>query len=163
MNKAVKRRIDRPVPAYEVGYRKPPTNTKFQPGPSRNPKGRPKGATGVRTLVNNALDETIRTAENAQSRSIRERQAILMAMIARAIRGDVRAASLAMRLMEAHDPAPRTDENGLTHEDWLQLLSDDQLETAIIQLTRHIDVARSSGRRELDYATSIVRSEGVSS
>jgi hypothetical protein len=30
--------------SYEVGYRKPPTNTRFQKGVSGNPKGRPKEA-----------------------------------------------------------------------------------------------------------------------
>ena len=31
-------------PAYEVGYAKPPKATRFQPGKSGNPKGRPKGS-----------------------------------------------------------------------------------------------------------------------
>ena len=30
-------------PTYEVGYGKPPQATRFQPGKSGNPKGRPKG------------------------------------------------------------------------------------------------------------------------
>jgi len=30
--------------AYAVGYRKPPTQSRFTPGRSGNPKGRPKGA-----------------------------------------------------------------------------------------------------------------------
>jgi hypothetical protein len=29
---------------YEVGYRKPPTHTRFKPGQSGNPRGRPRGA-----------------------------------------------------------------------------------------------------------------------
>jgi hypothetical protein len=31
------------VPKYPIGYRKPPTETRFKPGTSGNPKGRPKG------------------------------------------------------------------------------------------------------------------------
>ena len=31
-------------PSYEVGYGKPPKATRFQPGKSGNPKGRPKGS-----------------------------------------------------------------------------------------------------------------------
>ena len=31
-------------PRYEVGYRRPPQDTRFRPGQSGNPNGRPKGA-----------------------------------------------------------------------------------------------------------------------
>jgi Family of unknown function (DUF5681) len=34
----MKRRRD-----YAVGFRRPPANTRFKPGQSGNPKGRPKG------------------------------------------------------------------------------------------------------------------------
>ena len=35
-------------PGYEVGYGKPPKDTRFKPGQSGNPSGRPKGATNKR-------------------------------------------------------------------------------------------------------------------
>lgn len=112
-----------PAPlGYQVGYARPPEVTRFQKGQSGNPKGRPKGAKGVRTLVNTSLDEIIRVAENGRPRDMRKRQAILLAMIAKAIKGDVRAASLVVRLMEAHDPTPRGQEGLMAHEDWLELL-----------------------------------------
>lgn len=52
---------------------------------------------GGRGLVHAALDRTVRVAENATPRSIKKRQAILIAMIAKAIKGDVRAAALVVR------------------------------------------------------------------
>ena len=121
---------------YTVGYRKPPAQNRFRPGQSGNPKGRPKGALGVRALVNAALDETIYVAENGKARSIRKRQAILLAMIAKAIKGDVRAAALVTRLMETHDPAPRVPDGHLSHEDWLELLSDDKLDEGVALLSQ---------------------------
>ena len=40
---------------YEVGYGRPPTATRFQPGQSGNPKGRAKAARNVKTLAEEAL------------------------------------------------------------------------------------------------------------
>jgi hypothetical protein len=97
-----------------------PKDSRFRKGKSGNPRGRPKGAKGVRTIVNAALDETIRVAENGRPRDMRKRQAILLAKIAKAIKGDVRAASLVVRLMEAHDPEHAAGQ--MSHEDWLELL-----------------------------------------
>ena len=31
------------APSYDVGYRRPPTSTRFTKGRSGNPKGRPRG------------------------------------------------------------------------------------------------------------------------
>jgi len=42
----------RPDVAYEVGYGKPPKQTRFAAGKSGNPKGRPKGAKNKRPLLN---------------------------------------------------------------------------------------------------------------
>jgi hypothetical protein len=70
------------------------------------------------TLVNDVLDERIRVTENGSLRLMNKRQAIVAAMVAKAIKGDVRAAILVVRLMEAHDPA--AVEGILTHEEWLE-------------------------------------------
>jgi hypothetical protein len=43
---------DRP---YEVGYGKPPKNTRFQPGRSGNPRGRPKGRASLAKIVEKQL------------------------------------------------------------------------------------------------------------
>jgi len=41
-------------PHYEVGYGKPPRHTRFEPGVSGNPHGRPKDAKNLSTLVHDA-------------------------------------------------------------------------------------------------------------
>ena len=41
---------------YEVGYGKPPVATRWQPGQSGNPKGREKGARGLKTDLAAALN-----------------------------------------------------------------------------------------------------------
>ena len=97
---------------YEIGYAKPPMQHRFKPGQSGNSKGRPRGARGVATLVNEALDETIHVNSGGRPREMKKREALLAAMIAKAIKGDVRAASLVVKLMETHDPEP-ADGTGL--------------------------------------------------
>lgn len=44
-------------PNYAVGYGKPPRHTQFKPGRSGNPKGRPKGAIGLNTIVKSVMTE----------------------------------------------------------------------------------------------------------
>ena len=38
--------------SYDVGYGKPPASTRFKPGQSGNPKGRPKGANNKKPKLN---------------------------------------------------------------------------------------------------------------
>lgn len=44
---------------YDVGYGKPPKRTQFKKGKSGNPKGRPKGAKGVKASLKRELESKI--------------------------------------------------------------------------------------------------------
>ncbi len=49
---------------YAVGYGKPPIHTRFQRGESGNPRGKKKGQTGLKAVVEKVFQEkvSIRTA-----------------------------------------------------------------------------------------------------
>ena len=44
---------------YEVGYGKPPRHTRFEPGRSGNPRGRPSRSKNLSTLLSEALSEPV--------------------------------------------------------------------------------------------------------
>ena len=58
--------------SYEVGYGKPPRSGQFRKGQSGNPKGRPKGARGVKSLLDDALSKEITVSEGARRRGLQK-------------------------------------------------------------------------------------------
>jgi hypothetical protein len=77
--------------AYAVGYGKPPHHTRFQPGRSGNPKGRPKSAKGLKTMVRETMTKRVdvRTAGGATKMSRME--AVLHKTVELAMKGNARA------------------------------------------------------------------------
>ena len=76
---------------YEIGYGKPPRQTRFAKGQSGNPRGRPPGAKNLTTLLNEALDERVLVTENGGRRKVSKRQAIVTQLVNRAATADFRA------------------------------------------------------------------------
>jgi Family of unknown function (DUF5681) len=91
---------DRPDRAdYEVGYGKPPRKNQFQPGRSGNPKGRPKGAKGLKAELREELNEWVTVSSDGKSKRIRKRRLILKALVAKAAKGNVAAADRIIALI----------------------------------------------------------------
>lgn len=77
-----------------VGYKKPPREKQFKPGQSGNPKGRPKGAKNLTTILCKELDSRIAVTESGKPKSISKKEAIVKQAVNKAIRGDARATAL---------------------------------------------------------------------
>ncbi len=77
---------------YDVGYGKPPKKHQFRAGRSGNPKGRPKGAKGLRTDLREELSQRVPVTENGKTRKVSKQRLILKSLVAKAAKGDVRAA-----------------------------------------------------------------------
>lgn len=87
-------------PAYEIGYGKPPRFTRFKPGVSGNPRGRPKHAKNLSTLVHEALNEQIVVAENGGRRRISKRQAITKQLVNRSAQGDLKVLQMLLGIIQ---------------------------------------------------------------
>ena len=86
--------------SYEVGYGRPPRHSRFKPGQSGNPKGRPKGSKSLKTLLEEALSSPITITEGGVPRKMELRQLLFKAMVGKAVKGDARATAVLVKLME---------------------------------------------------------------
>jgi Family of unknown function (DUF5681) len=82
----------------EIGYGKPPKRTQFRPGQSGNPKGRPKEHRNLATDLEEELNEKILVTEGGRQLQTTKQRAMLKALLAKALKGDTRAASALIQL-----------------------------------------------------------------
>ena len=88
---------------YEVGYGKPPCQTRFRKGQSGNPKGRTAGDKNISTLLSEALNEHVIITENGGRRKISKRQAVIKQIVNQAVKGDWRVAKLLFDIQQENE------------------------------------------------------------
>jgi hypothetical protein len=89
-----------------VGYGNPPMATRFRPGVSGNPKGRPKGARNFSSIVAATLGERIFINENGQRRRITKLEAAVKQLVNRAAGGEARSIQILIGLLQASEARP---------------------------------------------------------
>jgi hypothetical protein len=75
---------------YEIGYGKPPKMTRFKPGQSGNPRGRPRGSKNFSVLLEEELKQRVTINENGRRRRITKLAAIAKHMVNKSLSGDPR-------------------------------------------------------------------------
>jgi hypothetical protein len=73
------------------GYGKPPQHTRFKPGQSGNPRGRPKGSLNFTTDLKTVLLAPVALNDGGRSRRVTTQKAALLRLREKALKGDVRA------------------------------------------------------------------------
>jgi hypothetical protein len=82
----------------DVGYRKPPKHSRFKPGVSGNPRGRPKGARSLRDELQRELRMKVTVTENGKTVVVPRQTALLKRLVAEALNGKAWAMKLALDL-----------------------------------------------------------------
>ena len=91
--------MSKPPRNYEIGYKRPPVKTRFRSGQSGNPKGRPQGTQNLETDLKEELSEHIAIREGERQMKVSKQRALLKAMLAKALKGDTRAANILLQLV----------------------------------------------------------------
>lgn len=89
-----------PEESYDVGYGKPPRHSRFKPGRSGNPKGRPKGTRNLKTDLEQELGEKITVTEAGKAKRLTKQHAMVKTMVAKALKGDARTIAILLGLIE---------------------------------------------------------------
>jgi Family of unknown function (DUF5681) len=108
-----------------VGYKRPPLHTRFKPGQSGNPKGRPRHARNLKTEFLEELCEPIRVREGDREMKISKQRALVKSLIGAAIKDDMRAASAIVSFCtRIFGNEPEDDQPQSTASDDLEILNE---------------------------------------
>jgi hypothetical protein len=78
---------------YDIGYGKPPKETRFNRGKSGNKRGRAKGRKNTYTLLNEILGQKITVEANGGQFRISKKMAMLTQLVNKGVNGDIKAIS----------------------------------------------------------------------
>jgi hypothetical protein len=83
---------------YDIGYKKPPPDSRFKKGQSGNPDGRPSKSRNYKSLVDELLASEISIREGGKTKPVTIRRAMLMKMIEKALNGEMRPIEMLLKI-----------------------------------------------------------------
>lgn len=104
--------MTRKLGGYDVGYGKPPQDSRFKKGRSGNPTGRPKGTRNLETMLERAFQEKVIVTERGKSKKMTKIEVAIRQQMNKAAAGDPKALMLVTALMKGAECA-RPDEKGV--------------------------------------------------
>ena len=100
------------IPDEAVGYGRPPRHSRFKPGRSGNPRGRPKGAASCKTIVQRLALQEHEVVEHGRKRRRTTLALVLIVLRMRAAEGNARALAELTDLLEKFEPGEFDPANG---------------------------------------------------
>ena len=97
----------------EAGFKRPPKGTRFKPGRSGNPKGRPKGRRNLTTDLAALMKKRIPIRKDGELRHVTGQEAFLLRLFEKAVGGDLKASAQIFAMVMKTDnqdlaePAPQ--------------------------------------------------------
>ena len=91
---------------YEVGYKRPPKETRFKKGNNANPRGRPRGSKNLATLLEEALNTQVETVEDGTRRRRTKRDVVISQLVDQSANADLRATKLLLDMLHKLERAP---------------------------------------------------------
>lgn len=112
-----RRRLRVDASDYKIGYGKPPRHSRFKPGQSGNPKGRPKGVRNFKTDVKATLEAPVKVTREGHPHKISTQEAMLLRLREKALSGDSRALDRLILLAQAYNEDELVASVGWSAED----------------------------------------------
>ena len=131
---------------YEVGYRRPPVQSRFQPGQSGNPAGKRKGHPTVPEIFMKEAARLVKVKRGDTVETITKHEAIVRRLLQTAMEGDIAAARLALFGLSQNAPSaaggPAEDE---TNNLALSVTPDDDAVRRMLARFSHLQSQASEG------------------
>lgn len=104
----------------KVGYGHPPKKHQYRKGASGNPRGRPKGAKSLSTVIRKELTGKVRLLENGKPKKVSKMEALVKRLVKDALEGKPKALSEILKLAQTYlpeDPRTANDQTPVSAED----------------------------------------------
>jgi hypothetical protein len=115
----------RPRGDYEIGKRRPPTASRWKPGQSGNPKGRPKKAKGTATMAREALERPVTVVVGGKQTQMTVRAVAYRKLADKAAGGDQKALGFLLTLAnELHPPEADAPEPSVSAQNDAEIIKE---------------------------------------